>query len=82
MLLHSFRGAIARNDEAEGVVQSAAASISVRGALFGNSHPLPPRFPFVYIKHAIYVFLFSFCVILNVYMSYLPILEVQVACHS
>ncbi|XP_030523723.1 cell cycle checkpoint protein RAD17 isoform X1 [Rhodamnia argentea] len=43
VLLHSFRGAVARNCEAELVVQSAAASIAVRGALFGNSHPLPPR---------------------------------------
>ncbi|XP_010029663.2 cell cycle checkpoint protein RAD17 isoform X1 [Eucalyptus grandis] len=43
VLLHSFHGAVARNYEAEGVVQSAAASIAVRGVLFGNSHPLPPR---------------------------------------
>ncbi|KAF8012675.1 hypothetical protein BT93_I0742 [Corymbia citriodora subsp. variegata] len=43
VLLQSFHGAVARNYEAEGVVQSAAASIAVRGVLFGNSHPLPPR---------------------------------------
>lgn len=63
VLLHSFRGAVARNYEAEGVVQSAAASIAVRGVLFGNSHPLPPRYPFIHTKHAIYVwlFFFSFC---------------------
>ncbi|KAK9285916.1 hypothetical protein L1049_025117 [Liquidambar formosana] len=42
-LLATLRGMIARNHEADSVVQSAAASVAVRGVLFGNSHPLPSR---------------------------------------
>jgi cell cycle checkpoint protein len=44
LLLSSFRGMLARYNEAENVLQSAAASVAVRGVLFGNSHPSPPRF--------------------------------------
>lgn len=44
LLLSSFRGILARYNEAESVLQSAAASVAVRGVLFGNSHPLPSRF--------------------------------------
>ncbi|KAF5738112.1 putative Radiation sensitive 17 [Tripterygium wilfordii] len=43
LLLASFRGMLARYNEAEGVLQSASASVSVRGVLFGNSHPLRSR---------------------------------------
>ncbi|CAK9176720.1 unnamed protein product [Ilex paraguariensis] len=42
-LLTSLSGMQTRNFEAENVVQSAAASVSVRGVLFGNSHPLSSR---------------------------------------
>lgn len=44
LLLSSFRGVLTRYNEAENVLQSAAASVAVRGVLFGNSHPLPSRF--------------------------------------
>ncbi|KAJ6413268.1 hypothetical protein OIU84_006127 [Salix udensis] len=43
LLLSSFRGMLARYNEAENVLQSAAASVAVRGVLYGNSHPSPPR---------------------------------------
>ncbi|CAK7334219.1 unnamed protein product [Dovyalis caffra] len=43
LLLSSFRGMLARYNEAENVLQSAAASVAVRGVLFGNSHPSPSR---------------------------------------
>ncbi|GMY12263.1 cell cycle checkpoint protein RAD17 isoform X1 [Fagus crenata] len=43
MLLSTFRGMLAKYNEAENVLQSAAASVAVRGVLFGNSHPLPSR---------------------------------------
>lgn len=43
VLLASLSGKLARNFEAENAVQSAAASVAVRGVLFGNSHPGPSR---------------------------------------
>ncbi|CAN0918791.1 Cell cycle checkpoint protein RAD17 [Linum grandiflorum] len=43
MLLSSFRGQLARYNEAENVLQSAAASVACRGVLFGNAHPSPRR---------------------------------------
>lgn len=43
MLLATFRGMLTRYNEAENVLQTAAASVAVRGVLFGNSHPLPSR---------------------------------------
>jgi cell cycle checkpoint protein len=43
VLLSTFRGMLAKYNEAENVLQSAAASVAVRGVLFGNSHPLPSR---------------------------------------
>ncbi|KAF5454590.1 hypothetical protein F2P56_024242 [Juglans regia] len=43
MLLATFRGMLSRYNEAENVLQSAAASVAARGVLFGNSHPLPSR---------------------------------------
>ncbi|XP_048229532.1 cell cycle checkpoint protein RAD17 isoform X2 [Ricinus communis] len=43
LLLSSFRGMLVRCNEAESVLQSAAASVAVRGVLFGNSHPSPSR---------------------------------------
>lgn len=46
MLLATFRGMLVRHNEAENVLQSAAASVAVRGVLFGNSHPVPPRYSF------------------------------------
>ena len=44
VLLASVNGRMARNFEAENVVQSAAASVAVRGVLFGNSHLAPTRY--------------------------------------
>ncbi|KAB1201804.1 Cell cycle checkpoint protein RAD17 [Morella rubra] len=43
MLLATFGGMLARCNEAENILQLAAASVAVRGVLFGNSHPLPSR---------------------------------------
>ncbi|GKV41431.1 hypothetical protein SLEP1_g48967 [Rubroshorea leprosula] len=43
VLLASFRGMLARHNEAENILQSAGASVAVRGVLFGNSHPSPSR---------------------------------------
>ncbi|KAJ4843308.1 hypothetical protein Tsubulata_030216 [Turnera subulata] len=43
LLLSSFRGMLTRYNEAESVLQSAGASVAVRGVLFGNSHPSPSR---------------------------------------
>ncbi|KAJ7953153.1 cell cycle checkpoint protein RAD17 [Quillaja saponaria] len=43
LLLATFRGMVGRYNEAENVLQSAAASVAVRGVLFGNSHPLSSR---------------------------------------
>ncbi|XP_043814644.1 cell cycle checkpoint protein RAD17 isoform X4 [Manihot esculenta] len=43
LLLSSFHGVLARYNEAESVLQSAAASVAVRGVLFGNSNPSPSR---------------------------------------
>ncbi|XP_050227110.1 cell cycle checkpoint protein RAD17 isoform X2 [Mercurialis annua] len=37
LLLYSFRGMSSRSNEANNVLQSAAASVAVRGVLFGNS---------------------------------------------
>lgn len=42
-LLGSLSGMRSRNYEAENVLQSSAASVAVRGILFGNSHPSPSR---------------------------------------
>lgn len=42
-LLASLGGMRSRNYEAENIVQSSAASVSVRGVLFGNFHPSPSR---------------------------------------
>lgn len=41
-LLGSLSGPT-RNYEAENIIQSSAASVAVRGVLFGNSHPSPSR---------------------------------------
>ncbi|KAF4364698.1 hypothetical protein G4B88_028621 [Cannabis sativa] len=46
LLLGTFRGMLARRNEAENVLQSAAASVAVRGVLFGNHHPMPSRYYF------------------------------------
>ncbi|TKY55933.1 Cell cycle checkpoint protein RAD17 [Spatholobus suberectus] len=43
ILLAKLWGMLCSYNEAEGVLQSAAASIAVRGVLFGNSHPLSSR---------------------------------------
>lgn len=43
LLLATFRGMLSRQYEAENVLQSAGASVAVRGVLFGNNHPLPSR---------------------------------------
>ncbi|XP_074294497.1 cell cycle checkpoint protein RAD17-like [Silene latifolia] len=42
-LLSSNHRGISRSYEAENVIQSAAASVAVRGVLFGNAHPSPSR---------------------------------------
>lgn len=47
-LLASLSGTITRNYEAENVIQSAAASVAVRGVLFGNFHPSSSRYLFMY----------------------------------
>lgn len=44
MLLATFRGMLSRQYEAENVLQSAGASVAVRGVLFGNFHPLTSRY--------------------------------------
>ncbi|XP_024032881.1 cell cycle checkpoint protein RAD17 isoform X2 [Morus notabilis] len=43
LLLATFRGMLVRHNEAENILQSAAASVAVRGVLFGNSHPVSSR---------------------------------------
>lgn len=43
ILLAKLRGMLSSNDEIGSVLQSAAASIAVRGVLFGNTHPLSSR---------------------------------------
>ncbi|XVF15946.1 hypothetical protein REPUB_Repub09cG0199700 [Reevesia pubescens] len=43
LLLASFQGMLARHSETENVLQSAAASVAVRGVLYGNFHPSPSR---------------------------------------
>lgn len=43
VLFASFRGNLARYNEAENILQSAAASVAVRGVLYGNSHPSASR---------------------------------------
>ncbi|KAK6237308.1 hypothetical protein QUC31_002777 [Theobroma cacao] len=43
LLLASFRGMLAKHSETENVLQSAAASVAVRGVLYGNFHPSPSR---------------------------------------
>ncbi|KAL2907177.1 Cell cycle checkpoint protein RAD17 [Bienertia sinuspersici] len=42
-LLSSVHRTMARNYEAENIIQSAAASVAARGVLFGNAHPSPSR---------------------------------------
>ncbi|KAK8619114.1 hypothetical protein V6N13_133081 [Hibiscus sabdariffa] len=43
MLLATFRRNLTRHSETENVLQSAAASVAVRGVLYGNFHPSPSR---------------------------------------
>ncbi|OWM68211.1 hypothetical protein CDL15_Pgr004693 [Punica granatum] len=43
ILLDTLRRNFAKNSDIEGILQSCAASVAVRGVLFGNDHPLPPR---------------------------------------
>lgn len=42
-LLSSYEGMLARHNDAENILHLAAASVAVRGVLFGNSHPLSSR---------------------------------------
>ncbi|XP_024973510.1 cell cycle checkpoint protein RAD17 isoform X3 [Cynara cardunculus var. scolymus] len=42
-LLTSLTGVLSRNYEAENIIQSTAASVAVRGVMFGNRHPLSSR---------------------------------------
>lgn len=48
--LASLGGLVTRNYEAENVVQSSAASVAVRGVLFGNTHPLSSRYSFTFLS--------------------------------
>ncbi|KAL5063651.1 hypothetical protein RYX36_025388 [Vicia faba] len=43
ILLAKLRGMLSSHNEAESILQSAAASIAVRGVLFGNSQPISSR---------------------------------------
>ncbi|KAK8511503.1 hypothetical protein V6N12_038106 [Hibiscus sabdariffa] len=43
LLLATFRRNLTRHSETENVLQSAAASVAVRGVLYGNFHPSPSR---------------------------------------
>lgn len=43
ILLAKLRGMLSSYNEAESILQSAAASIAVRGVLFGNSQPISSR---------------------------------------
>ncbi|MED6209714.1 hypothetical protein PIB30_057370 [Stylosanthes scabra] len=43
ILLSKLRGTLSSHNEAESILQSAAASIAVRGVLFGNSHVVSSR---------------------------------------
>jgi cell cycle checkpoint protein len=43
ILLAKLRGMVSSYNEADSILQSAAASIAVRGVLFGNSCPLSSR---------------------------------------
>ncbi|KAF7809635.1 cell cycle checkpoint protein RAD17 [Senna tora] len=43
ILLTKLQGMLSRYNEAEGILPSAAASVAVRGVLFGNSHTLSSR---------------------------------------
>lgn len=42
-LLASLTGALSRSYEAENIIQSTAASVAVRGVMFGNRDPLSSR---------------------------------------
>lgn len=42
-LISSYDGILARHNDAENILHLAAASVAVRGVLFGNSHPLSSR---------------------------------------
>lgn len=42
-LLSSYERMLARHNDAENILHLAAASVAVRGVLFGNSHPLSSR---------------------------------------
>lgn len=46
LLLSPSTGTSSKNLEAENVLQSAAASVAVRGVLFGNTCPLSSRYSF------------------------------------
>lgn len=46
LLLATSRRTLNRHSEIENVLQSAAASVAVRGVLYGNFHPSPSRFYF------------------------------------
>ncbi|XWS33885.1 hypothetical protein CRYUN_Cryun22dG0121300 [Craigia yunnanensis] len=43
LLLASFRRTLTRHNETENVLKSVAASVAVRGVLYGNFHPSPSR---------------------------------------
>lgn len=45
-LLASLNGIRSRSYEAENLIQSTAASVAVRGVMFGNRHPLSSRYSF------------------------------------
>lgn len=58
MLLDTHRQNFSRSNDTEGILQSCAASVAVRGVLFGNDHPVPPRFPFDMLENTLPIFIF------------------------
>lgn len=69
ILLAKLRGMLSSYNEAESILQSAAASIAVRGVLFGNSRPLSSRFSV--IIHAIFSAEQNFMFMCNIFISLL-----------
>lgn len=58
IFLAKLQGMLSRYNEAEGVLPSAAASVAVRGVLFGNSHTLSSRLSFICLFYMSKIFMF------------------------
>jgi len=76
ILLTKLRGMVSSYNEAESILQSAAASIAVRGVLFGNSCPLSSRLSASYM-HAVFSAKCNFLFLCIIFISLL----LQVACN-